>query len=60
MKSSISTKKLNRVKTIVRHFKNSPPQGYSYISSSIMRPLKNRIDDYWIREIELHNREYEI
>ena len=60
MKNSISTKKPNRVKAIVRHFKNSPPQGYGYISSSIMRPLEKRIDDYWIREIELHNREYEI
>ena len=60
MKNSISTKQLNRVKAIVRHFKNSPPQGYGYISASIMRPLKNRIDDYWSREIELHNREYEI
>ena len=60
MKNSISTKQLNRVKAIVRHFKNSPPQGYSDIPSSIMRPLKKRIDDYWSREIELHNREYEI
>ncbi len=56
MKNRISAKKLNRIKEIVRHFKSCPPYGYSYILLPKKRPLKDLIDDYWIREIELENR----
>ncbi len=60
MNNAFSNRTQKRIEAIINQFSNSPPQGYSYTNPSIKTPIQDLINTYWDREIELHNKEYDI